>query len=339
VDSSTKARRLLALCSVWACLGLLIWLTKVKHWDAPVPMLASFVRYHGADAAAVVLAAIVVWTCGGMVAWSWQRCGRRRRNSRSWLMTLGRSCAVLAACLSQWFLELEQRHGGWLRARKHPSSLADRIVNLIAHNQGTQYDKVDMLTIAVAGVIVAVLVVLKRLPAFGRPTTPVDGANRRGWVRRASVVLLVPLILLGTMGAKDDMSSNDAAAQGSGSSWCSAGDQKSAQRYAFNLAEAKYGWSGHQLHDLRTLWMNESTWCWNAANPKGPAYGIPQADPGDKMSKFGSDWKSNPHTQIRWGLWYIRYGTSYFHDPSGALEWWNQTKCRGGPPCYKGHWY
>ena len=41
------------------------------------------------------------------------------------------------------------------------------------------------------------------------------------------------------------------------------------------------------------------------------AYGAFQALPGDKMAKFGSDWRDNPATQIKWGLWYIasRYGT------------------------------
>ena len=33
------------------------------------------------------------------------------------------------------------------------------------------------------------------------------------------------------------------------------------------------------------------------------------------MAQFGSDWRDNPMTQIRWGLWYIadRYST-----PCGA---------------------
>ena len=45
------------------------------------------------------------------------------------------------------------------------------------------------------------------------------------------------------------------------------------------------------------------------------AYGIPQALPGSKMASAGSDWRTNPKTQIKWGLGYIsgRYG-----DPCGA---------------------
>lgn len=329
MDSSTKARRLLALCSVWACLGLLIWLAKVKHWDAPVPILASFVRYHGADAAAVVLAVIVVWTCGGLVAWLWQRCGRRRRNSRPWLMTLGRSCAVLAACLSQWFLELEQRHGGWLRARKHPSSLADRIVNLIAHNQGTQYDNVDMLTIAVAGVIVAALVVLKRLPAFGRSTTPVDAANRRGWMRRVSVALLVPLILLGTMGAKDDMPTASKPDLGSntGIYGCSSQDIKAAKNYAVELLNEHYAGVSNDFSSLRELWTRESGWCFKAEGPYyhsscgwGHAWGISQAFDACWPETRSEAWRGDAKRQIKWGLRYIKNGR--FHGSiSAALSY------------------
>ena len=46
-------------------------------------------------------------------------------------------------------------------------------------------------------------------------------------------------------------------------------------------------------------------------NPASAAYGIPQANPGDKMASAGSDWKTNPATQIRWGLGYIKaeYGS------------------------------
>jgi hypothetical protein len=37
-----------------------------------------------------------------------------------------------------------------------------------------------------------------------------------------------------------------------------------------------------------------------ADNPNSSAYGIPQALPGEKMSSHGSDWRTNPITQIRW---------------------------------------
>lgn len=45
--------------------------------------------------------------------------------------------------------------------------------------------------------------------------------------------------------------------------------------------------------------------------------GIPQSLPPEKMASAGADWKTNPVTQMRWGLKYIkeRYGS-----PAGACE-------------------
>lgn len=77
---------------------------------------------------------------------------------------------------------------------------------------------------------------------------------------------------------------------------------------------SSFGWSGDQFGCLDSLWTKESNWRVNAYNPSG-AYGIPQALPGSKMASAGPDWQSNPETQIKWGLGYIRdrYGS-----PCGA---------------------
>ena len=79
----------------------------------------------------------------------------------------------------------------------------------------------------------------------------------------------------------------------------------------------RQGWSESQWSCLATLWNRESGWDTYASNGSSGAYGIPQALPGYKMASFGSDWRSNPITQIRWGLWYIAntYGT-----PCAALD-------------------
>ena len=66
---------------------------------------------------------------------------------------------------------------------------------------------------------------------------------------------------------------------------------------------ADRGWSG-EWGCLDSLWTRESGWRVYASNPSG-AYGIPQALPGSKMASAGSDWRTNPATQIRWGLGYI----------------------------------
>jgi len=89
---------------------------------------------------------------------------------------------------------------------------------------------------------------------------------------------------------------------------------REAQRNPRALARimvAERGWSSQQLTCLDKLWMRESGWRWNATNPSSGAYGIPQSLPGSKMARAGSDWRTNPATQMEWGLDYIDdiYGT------------------------------
>lgn len=63
---------------------------------------------------------------------------------------------------------------------------------------------------------------------------------------------------------------------------------------------------------LNKLWNRESGWNYKAHNKSSGAYGIPQAVPGSKMASAGADWRTNPITQVKWGLKYIkgRYGSS-----------------------------
>ena len=78
-----------------------------------------------------------------------------------------------------------------------------------------------------------------------------------------------------------------------------------------HLAATLYGWTGEQFTCYDNIIMRESLWDQYADNPNSSAYGIPQALPGKKMASEGADWKTNPETQIRWGLKYVkeRYGT------------------------------
>ena len=71
------------------------------------------------------------------------------------------------------------------------------------------------------------------------------------------------------------------------------------------------GFELDQMPCLDKLWKKESGWNYKATNRSSGAYGIPQALPGSKMKSAGSDWKTNPATQIKWGLDYIdgRYGS------------------------------
>ena len=86
--------------------------------------------------------------------------------------------------------------------------------------------------------------------------------------------------------------------------------------WAKSYMSSKYGWGTEQYQCIVTLWNRESGWRVHAHNPSG-AHGIPQSLPGSKMASEGPDWKSNPHTQIKWGLKYIK---GRYETPCGALR-------------------
>lgn len=96
--------------------------------------------------------------------------------------------------------------------------------------------------------------------------------------------------------------------------------------YAIELMR-EYGWDDSQWGCLEQLWIGESDWEWDATNSSSGAYGIPQSLPADKMASAGSDWKTNPITQIDWGLNYIKLS---YGSPCSALNFWNNQDP---------HWY
>jgi hypothetical protein len=81
-----------------------------------------------------------------------------------------------------------------------------------------------------------------------------------------------------------------------------------------------YGFGADQWGCLEQLWTGESNWRYTAENPSSGAYGIPQSLPGSKMATVAADWRTNPVTQIRWGLQYIK---SSYGSPCGAWSAWN----------------
>jgi hypothetical protein len=89
----------------------------------------------------------------------------------------------------------------------------------------------------------------------------------------------------------------------------------------------EYGFDEGQWSCLDQLWIGESGWRWDATNSSSGAYGIPQSLPASKMGTVADDWRTNPATQIRWGLQYIKssYGT-----PCGAWDAWQSRSP---------HWY
>ncbi|MFD0417126.1 transglycosylase SLT domain-containing protein [Streptomyces sp. NPDC127108] len=77
-----------------------------------------------------------------------------------------------------------------------------------------------------------------------------------------------------------------------------------------------------QFQCFSNIVNHESTWNYKATNASSGAYGLVQALPGSKMSSAGADWRTNPATQIKWGLNYMndRYGS-----PCGAWDFWQNN--------------
>jgi len=84
-----------------------------------------------------------------------------------------------------------------------------------------------------------------------------------------------------------------------------------AKKVARSILMDEYGFEEKEYKCLNQLWTQESNWNYKSRNKKSGAHGIPQALPASKMNVVSTDWRTNPVTQIRWGLRYIsiRYET------------------------------
>ena len=96
-----------------------------------------------------------------------------------------------------------------------------------------------------------------------------------------------------------------------------------AKRFAKEMMASEYGWGDEEYTCLNRLWTKESHWNYQARNPRSGAHGIAQALPATKMEQVGTDWRTNPITQIQWGLLYIseRYDT-----PCAAWTKWRKSR-------------
>jgi hypothetical protein len=74
-----------------------------------------------------------------------------------------------------------------------------------------------------------------------------------------------------------------------------------------------------QYQCFSNIVTRESTWNYQAVNAASGAYGLVQALPAGKMASAGADWRTNPATQIKWGVSYMneRYGS-----PCDAWTYW-----------------
>ena len=95
-----------------------------------------------------------------------------------------------------------------------------------------------------------------------------------------------------------------------------------AKKVAKAIMTEEFGFNDAQFSCLNSLWTKESHWNYKSHNKSSGAHGIPQALPADKMSVVGTDWRTNPVTQIRWGL---RYITMRYDTPCKA---WSHFKSR-----------
>ncbi|MER5860813.1 transglycosylase SLT domain-containing protein [Streptomyces sp. NPDC059688] len=74
-----------------------------------------------------------------------------------------------------------------------------------------------------------------------------------------------------------------------------------------------------QFNAFSKIVEHESGWNPSATNSSSGAYGLVQALPGSKMASAGADWKTNPATQIKWGLDYMK---SRYGSPAQAWSFW-----------------
>ena len=98
--------------------------------------------------------------------------------------------------------------------------------------------------------------------------------------------------------------------------------QMGAKKVAKTILMDEYGYGDAEYACLNHLWMKESHWNYKAHNYSSGAHGIAQALPAVKMEVIATDWRTNPVTQIRWGIRYIdiRYDT-----PCKAWAKWKRS--------------
>ncbi|MDT2646863.1 tape measure protein [Enterococcus dongliensis] len=85
------------------------------------------------------------------------------------------------------------------------------------------------------------------------------------------------------------------------------------------------GFKPSEYSAINYIVNHESSWNPSATNPSSGAYGLPQSLPASKLASAGSDWRTNPITQLRWMRNYVneRYGGA-----NGASSFWKAN-----------HWY
>ena len=172
--------------------------------------------------------------------------------------------------------------------------------------------------VAIWGVATSVLLVATILPAANALETALPSAIEIEAAQSSAIV--EPTDSTAPLLAEDDLSatasgaifSSDLALVSSVSRQVElARTPLGAKKVAKSILLDEYGFSEKEYKCLNSLWTKESNWNYKARNKNSGAHGIPQALPASKMNVVSTDWRTNPVTQIRWGLRYIsiRYET------------------------------
>ena len=172
--------------------------------------------------------------------------------------------------------------------------------------------------VAIWGVATSVLLVATILPAANALETALPSAIEIEAAQSSAIV--EPTDSTAALLAEDDLSatasgaifSSDLALVSSVSRQVElARTPLGAKKVAKSILLDEYGFSEKEYKCLNSLWTKESHWNYKARNKNSGAHGIAQALPASKMNVVSTDWRTNPVTQIRWGLRYIsiRYET------------------------------
>jgi hypothetical protein len=178
-------------------------------------------------------------------------------------------------------------------------------------------------SVAIWGVTTSLLLVATILPAASALEIAVPSSNELEATNSSSIV--EPVAATAALLAEDALAvtasgaifSSDLALVSSASRQVElARTPMGAKKVAKSILIDEYGFNEKQYQCLNTLWTKESHWNYKARNKTSGAHGIPQALPASKMSVVSTDWRTNPVTQIRWGL---RYITIRYETPCKAL--------------------
>ena len=172
--------------------------------------------------------------------------------------------------------------------------------------------------VAIWGVATSVLLVATILPAANALETALPSAIEIEAAQSSAIV--EPTDSTAPLLAEDDLSatasgaifSSDLALVSSVSRQVElARTPLGAKKVAKSILLDEYGFSEKEYKCLNSLWTKESHCNYKARNKNSGAHGIAQALPASKMNVVSTDWRTNPVTQIRWGLRYIsiRYET------------------------------